>query len=259
MTQAPIFILGTMRSGTTLMRVILNRHAHIEIGPESGFMRAVQHIKTVPNWNFGQGWYERFGLSEADINHRIRGFYAEIFQQHATRQGKRRWGEKTPFHRLAMGEMAEIFPDAVFIVMLRHAGAVTMSLKKWKYEAEKSIKDWVHSNREMRRVTARLDEDRVFWCRYEDLLSRPEPTLRSMMQFLDEPWTKELLQPDTTSNVVLEGGTRSGDPMDTSRIDQWRTKISPREETLLENLAGKTLEEFGYVVTTAMPFREGIL
>lgn len=248
-----------MRSGTTLMRLVLNRHAHIEIGPESGFMRAVRNIKTVPNWNFGQGWYERFGLSEADMNYRIRGFYAEIFQQHATRQGKRRWGEKTPFHRLAMREMAEIFPNAVFIVMLRHAGAVAMSLKKWKYEVEKSIKDWVRGNREMRRITGLLDEERVLWCRYEDLVSRPERITRSVMRFLDEPWSEELLQPDVTSKVVLEGGTRNGDPMDVSRIDRWRQQVSSQEEALLENLAGRALEEFGYALTTAMPFREGVL
>ena len=255
---APIFILGTMRSGTTLMRVILNRHANIEIGPESGFMRAVRNIKAVPNWQFGEGWYERFGLSEVDVNQRIREFYAEIFRQHAARQGKRRWGEKTPFHRFAMREMSEIFPDALFVVMLRHVGAVSMSLKKWKYEVETSIEDWVRSNRKMRKVTSHLDDDRVLWCRYEDLVSSPERTIKQVLHFLDEEFAEELLLPSTTTGDVLEGGTKSGDPIDASRIDRWLNEISDKEEKLVHDLAGSALEEFGYQLKTAMPVGGGV-
>ena len=254
--RAPIFILGTMRSGTTLMRVILNRHPHIEIGPESGFMRSVQSIKTVPNWKFGKSWYERFGLSEADLNHRIRKFYGEIFLEHANTMGKRRWGEKTPFHRFDMLEISQIFPDALFLVMLRHAGAVCMSLKKWEYDLESSVKDWVQSYRRMSGVTRRLGEDRVFWCRYECLLSRPEATLASVMKFLGEPFVDALLAPRRGPDQVLEGGTRTGDEIDVSRIDRWLAEISPAEQQVVETLAGATLESFGYQLRTATPPEE---
>lgn len=68
----PIFILGTQRSGTTLLRLMLDSHEHISIGFESGFMIAVDTIKRLPNWNYGKDWYRRYGMEEEDLNARIR-------------------------------------------------------------------------------------------------------------------------------------------------------------------------------------------
>ena len=121
MTSPPIFIVGSMRSGSTMLRLILDSHPNIAVPPETGFMGAVAATKVIPNWRFGEQWFTRLGWSEDEINHRIREFYAPMFERFTAQQGKSRWAEKTPFHVGHIPAMAEIFSDAVFVGIVRHA------------------------------------------------------------------------------------------------------------------------------------------
>lgn len=121
-----------------MLRLILDSHPNIAIGEETGFMRAVDTIIEIPNFHVGKEWYARYDISTDELYERIREFYAGIFEDHATRSGKVRWGEKTPFHRLHMETMAEIFPDCQFVASVRHPGAVATSLKRWDYGWQES-------------------------------------------------------------------------------------------------------------------------
>lgn len=173
----PIFIMGTQRSGTTLMRLILDSHDHIAIGFETGFMRAVQSIKEIPDWKYGKEWYRRYGMDEADINRRINEFYSGIFGDYARAQGKVRWGEKTPLNLRHMAEMAEIFPDAKFIGMVRHVGAVVASMLRWNNTFEGAVDYWVTGNTRLHSAAGGLGPERFLLCRYEDLVADPRSTL----------------------------------------------------------------------------------
>ena len=53
----PIFVVGSMRSGSTMLRLILDSHPRIAVPPETGFMGAVSATKRIPEWQFGEGWY----------------------------------------------------------------------------------------------------------------------------------------------------------------------------------------------------------
>ncbi len=55
MLDRPIFICGTMRSGSTLFRLILDSHPNISISEETGFMGALTATKRIPNWQHGVG------------------------------------------------------------------------------------------------------------------------------------------------------------------------------------------------------------
>src|SRR3954463_2695033 len=98
MPGGPIFVVGTMRSGSTLFRLVLDAHPHIAIPEETGFMGALAATKQIPGWRHGRGWFERIGWSEAEFDARLRDFYSGLFERHARSQGKQRWGEKTPMH-----------------------------------------------------------------------------------------------------------------------------------------------------------------
>src|SRR3954453_21234100 len=128
MSDGPVFIVGTMRSGSTLFRLILDAHPRIAISEETGFMGAVTATKDIPHWQHGHHWFQRIGWTEEEFDARLRAFYGGLFERHARSQGKQRWGEKTPMHARHIPQMAALFPDAVFVGIVRHPGAVVHSL-----------------------------------------------------------------------------------------------------------------------------------
>ena len=127
--DSPIFVVGSMRSGSTLLRLVLDSHERIAIGHETGFMGAVAATVQIPGWLHGKDWYLRLGWSREELDARIADFYGGIFGRYAEQQGKARWGDKTPFHTYHMTQMAHIFPTSVFVGIVRHPGAVATSLR----------------------------------------------------------------------------------------------------------------------------------
>lgn len=254
----PIFIMGTQRSGTTLMRLLLDSHEHIAVGFETGFMRAVRGIKEIPDWNYGKDWYRRYGFDEADINSRIRAFYSGIFSDYARAQGKRRWGEKTPLNLRHMAEMAEIFPEAQFLCMVRHVGAVVASMLRWNNTYDDAVRYWVTGNARFNDLGPDLGPNRFLLCRYEDLVTDPRTTLQQIMDFLGEPWSDNLLrhhevQAARGGKMKVEGGTRRDRPLDASGIDAWRDRLDPAQMEGLSGEPAPLLRSFGYEVDTAVP------
>lgn len=238
----PVFVVGSMRSGSTLLRLILDSHPNIAIGPESGFMGALLATKEIPGWKFGNGWYERFGWSEDELDARLRDFYDGIFRRYASDQGKQRWGDKTPFHTAHMGAMARVFPDSVFVGIVRHPGAVAASLRKnFHYTFADALDYWSVTNRSMLRAGAELG-DRFALCRYEDVLLEGEPTLRGLIGFLGEPWSPDVLehhrvQREKGSPRLSDGGTITSEPIDSERALRWLDSTTPEDRRALDRTA----------------------
>ena len=79
MMDRPIFVVGTMRSGSTVFRLILDAHPRISISEETGFMGAVAATKQIPNWHHGRGWFQRIGWAEEELDARLREFWSGLF------------------------------------------------------------------------------------------------------------------------------------------------------------------------------------
>ncbi len=218
--MAPIFLVGTMRSGTTLLRLILDSHERLAIANESGFLRAVAAAKVIPDQHDGADWYRRFGVSDQEMNERLRAFYDDIFSSWAHSQGKVRWGDKTPFHIDQLPLMNQIFPDAAVVGIIRHPGAVVASQMRRGRDFASAVRSWRRSNLRLVRAAARPPlRDHVTVLRYEDLVGDPEGTLRQLLDFLQEDWSPNLLRHHEVHRerggpAVAEGGTRSWDPID---------------------------------------------
>ncbi|MBA3618768.1 MAG: sulfotransferase [Acidothermales bacterium] len=255
---SPIFIVGSMGSGSTLLRLILDSHDHIAIGQETSFMRLVLAHRWVPFWRFGDKWHGRLGLTEEDLDAELRDFYGGLFERYARQQGKRRWGEKTPHHVWHAAAMAKLFPDSVFLGIVRHPGGTTGSLmSRFRFEASRGVAHWLRANRELVNQGARLGE-RFLLCRYEDLVLEPEKTLRELFDWLDEPWQPQVLQHhevqrDKGAPQVVDGRTRSDDPVDTERVAKWMTGLDVDDRELLRREAGAWADFFGYDVDGALP------
>jgi Sulfotransferase family len=252
MLARPIFIVGTMRSGSTLFRLVLDAHPRIAISEETGFMGAVAATKRIPNWHRGEGWFERIGWTEDELDARLREFWSGMFERHALAEGKQRWGEKTPFHSRHMSSMATVFPDAVFVGIVRHPGAVVHSLmRKFHYGIADAAAYWDVTNREILRRGVELGADRFALVRYEDLVQQPKETLLELFEWLDEPWSDDVLhhndvQAARGAPLISAGGTRPRDRITPELADRWAEVLPAQERELLIQRTGAVAALLGY-------------
>lgn len=257
MSLGPIFMVGTMRSGSTLFRLILDAHPNIAISEETGFMGALAATKTIPHWHHGRGWYDRLGWSEEELDARLRKFYSGMFERYAVSQGKKRWGDKTPFHSRHIAEMARVFPDAVFVAIIRHPGAVVNSLvQKFHYEVSDAAGYWEQTNLEILRHGAVLGDSRFALVRYEDLVLHSEITLRELMYWLDESWSDDLLQHNQVqarkgAPRISAGSTRTRDPINSEVPSHWLEELDEHQREMLAAKSGALARFLGYDPTSS--------
>jgi hypothetical protein len=240
--EGPIFVVGSMRSGSTLLRLILDSHPRIAIGAETGFMGAVMGTKRIASWKYGAEWYRRIDWSEPELDERLREFYTGMFARYAAQRGKARWGEKTPFHTAHIATMAEIFPTSVFVGIVRHPGAVAASLQRsFHYTFDEALSYWTAVNLDLVSGASELG-DRFVLCRYEDLVTDGEPVLRELMQAVGEEFSPHLLQHHVVQREqgtprVVDGSTSTRDPIDPRRANRWTEDLTAADRGALERTA----------------------
>ena len=238
----PIFIIGAMGSGSTLLRLILDSHPNIAIPRETGFMRAYNAHQFIPYKWSGRNWAKRMGWTRKELDEELARFYDRIFMRNVERQGKQRWGDKTPYHTWHVDDMARLFPDAVFVGIVRHpGGCVGSNMNRWGHGVKQASYHYSRYNREIARQAARLG-DRFAIVRYEDLVLQPEPLLRELLEWLGEPWSDDVLAHHTVQGarggrVKVEGRSRVDEPIDTSRIAKWTTRMSEGQRATLQAAA----------------------
>ena len=121
-SSAPIFIVGCQRSGTTLLRLMLDSHRNISCGPETRFLRELEPI-------IGANWHRisRFGFSREYWISKLAEFFDSFQSEYAAARGKTRWADKSPLYALILPFIWELFPDAQVIHVIRDVRDVTAS------------------------------------------------------------------------------------------------------------------------------------
>ena len=258
--SGPVFVVGPMGSGTTLMRLVLDSHDNLALAPETGLARLLLAHEYVPFWKFGAEWYGRLGLTRDDLDAELRAFYGGIYGGFAARHGATRWGDKTPFHTWHMHRLARVFPDAVFVGTVRHPGAVAASLHdRFGFTWAAGVRHWVRSTTEMVWRGSRLGE-RFLLCRYEDVVTDPEPVLRELFDWLGEPWLPQVLAFHEVHRArgtaaEVEGRTRSDEPLDPARIARWTETADGRLSGLLRRDTAVLAGMLGYDLDQPVPCR----
>src|SRR5579875_3741254 len=93
----PIFIVGCPRSGTTLLRRMIDSHPHLSCGPETGFLHDLERAERL-NWER----LVRFGVGRREWRARAAEYFAWPHVQYMEAHGKRRWADKTPSYALLL-------------------------------------------------------------------------------------------------------------------------------------------------------------
>lgn len=271
--DAPVFIVGAPRSGTTMLRLMLNAHPRIAIPFESDFIpkfhdRLVdygnlddpENVARLLNDIAEQSFVRRGGLirdkqailarhptSYADLVSAIYGVYAES-------EGKRRWGDKDPDHTVRMDLLWNLFPGCRIIHIVRDGRAVATSLRKLDWGSRNLLKlasDWSWRVTLAHKMGMMIGARFYMEVRYERLVREPVTTLREVCAFLGEPFDVKMLGYHVTAKDAIPADSmkyhlNSVRSPDASKADSWRTQMPRSDLTLFDEVAGSTLEAFGY-------------
>jgi len=251
--KSPFFIIGNPRSGTTLLRLMLNNHRNIIVPPECGF--AVWWYEKYKDWSkdscqdkkardyflqdlIASKKIETWNLDFEGLGEYIRSMmpinYAELvsciytFFGYSTGRTFDRWGDKNNFHIQRVETLHKIFPSAFFIHIIRDGRDVACSYKnlakmnllsKYAPNLPTNIVDiateWT-KNIEM----AISSFDAIGWSKvcevhYEDLVAKSQVQLENICDFLDEPYDDRML------DYYLHNKEEQQEPLE---FLQWKSK-----------------------------------
>jgi hypothetical protein len=280
------FVVGVPRSGTTLLRLMLDAHPDVAIPAETGFLLSIVNrpssagplspielhrlVTRSPNWqDVALGEREYLGaltsLHPYSVSDGLRAFY----RLYARKFGKPRWGEKTPANLERLQAIAQIVPEAHFIHIIRDGRDVALSLRAMWFAPGRDMatlgRYWSERIRQARREAER--NLRYLEIRYEDLIADPERTLRDVCAFIGLAFDPCMLRYHETARQRLDEVTTwigpdgrvtvtkeqrlynqrfTSLPPAADRVGRWRGEMTSEERAEFEAAAGDLLEELGY-------------
>src|SRR5205085_6800691 len=170
-SNRPIFIVGCQRSGTTLLRLMLDSHPNVSCGPETRFLQDFAKL-TSESWDR----LSLYGFPKSYWLDKSAEFFDSFQTEYAKSRGKTRWADKTPRYALSLGYINELFPASQIVHVIRDGRDVGASHRdRWGYwSAVKAVEKWQRYIRAARRVGERMPGDRYAEVRYEELVRDPE-------------------------------------------------------------------------------------
>ncbi len=213
------FVLGAGRSGTTMLRLMLDSHSRLAIPPETGFAEEIERrmsdgtpladaaLGAISDCHNGAS----FGLSRIDLAQAfadlppgdrsgggvglaLRAFY----RLYAARRGKPRWGDKTPIHTGHVARLARHLPEARFIHLIRDGRDVAASIRDLWFAPSRDpaalARWWRETIETARRQASGLPPGRYFEVRYEDLVSHPRRELERICAWIELPFEAGMLE-----------------------------------------------------------------
>lgn len=284
LSPAP-FVVGVNRSGTTLLRLMLDAHPDLAIPPETHFVPELIETfgagpaepgRMAAAIAAGREWSD-FGFSEDELAAAISaeaatgaaGAVRAFFRLYAHRAGKPRWGDKTPAYGRSMTAIAGTLPEARFVHVIRDGRDVLLSIREHsdrRRPAERVAERWRSRVVDAREQARSLPHYREV--RFERLVSDPEPVLREICELIALPWSPAMLAHHRGAATRMEEMRRELPPSaerqalgverrmatharaveapDPTRAERWRRDLSDEDRRRFESVAGELLQELGY-------------
>jgi hypothetical protein len=284
------FVVGMNRSGTTLLRMMLDAHPELAIPPETHFVpdviKACRRREAAPEAALAamkshREWGD-FELSDEEMLERIRArerfdageVLRAFYEAYAEREQKPRWGEKTPRYVGQMPRIASALPEARFIHVVRDGRDVALSV------LDRTVRDLTAADvagrwrRKIEKARAAAPKLRHYVeIRYEDMILDTESTLRRICEFIELRWDGAMLDyhersPERLAEMKrpLPADGRSAEldvdrrmathamttkPPDADRVSRWKRQMSESDREAFEDVAGLTLADLGYETATS--------
>jgi Sulfotransferase family len=265
----PLLILGVRRSGTTLLRVMLDRHSQLAVPDESYFVPqlADRHLRRVDVDEFVDDLRRLGALADWDVPlDRVRARLRDgmpvgeaigtVYAVYADARGKRRWGDKTPMYMQNLRLLGRLFPDALYVHLIRDGRDAALSFlavprgimtETWMQPRTPAgfASQWRTEVAAARRLGRRVGP-RYVEVRYEQLVAEPERALRRICQFAGLEYEPAML--DYAGDVDVSAKPHQQRLMQppTKGVRDWRTQMSVEDAAAFEHVAGDLLCQLGY-------------
>ena len=268
-----MIVLGVRRSGTTLLRVMLDRNPALAVPDESYFVPqlARRHGGTVEPASFVDDLRRlptlaEWGLPADAVAARLRPgmttgqAIAAVFEAYAAQRGKPRWGDKTPLYMQHVPLLERLFPEASFVHLIRDGRDAALSFlsvpsgimtEGWGYprDAAGFACQWATEVRAARALGGRVGPGRYLELRYEALVADPAGELRRTCSFAGLEYDDAMLgYVGRTESAGKAHHQRLNEPP-RAGVRDWSSEMPVADRAAFEAVAGDLLAELGYPVT----------
>jgi hypothetical protein len=273
--DAPFFVVGNDRSGTTILRLVLDRSREAAVPPESMFLldfasvrrrggledperaaRFVAEVWSHPKvrlWNLSAGPPSvPAGLSHAEA---YRFAVESPFRAYAAAAAKQRFGDKTPAYLHAVDELLAVWPDARVVVLVRDGRDVALSIRAVPFgpnNAYAAARWWARGIRAGIEAERRHPEQ-VLTLRYEDLVADPDTQVRRVCEHVGLGYNGEMLAIERSGPGRIVAGQAAWFAGVSAGITDaasglWRAEMPEPDRRVVVAVAGAELRELGYEV-----------
>lgn len=256
----PIFAIGCHRSGTTLVRYLIDAHPRIACPGETKFISALAGVFDHAQVSSG---LRALGCGPADMYAGYRQLINRLMSAHARRQGKVRWADKTPNYYRIIEFIDRVFAGQVlYVFIVRHPLDTVDSLAGWHRDADPDLhaalvqhgddlygraRYWVEVNERLH-YFHRACPDRSWALRYEDLVADPAGQAAALMAFLGEDCPDDLVERALTAEHAPGYGDdkiRQTRRIHGDSVGKWRSWPRSRRDALARVVA-PTARLWGY-------------
>jgi len=269
----PFFIVGNDRSGTTVLRLVLDRSSEAAVPPESMFLMDFASVRRrgglddphraarfaaevwshpkVRHWGLsGHPPEVPAGLSHAEA---YRFAVEAPFRAYAAKEGKQRFGDKTPAYVHCLDEVFAVWPAARVVVLVRDGRDVARSITALPFGPNNpySAARWWSRGIRAGLQAERLHPRQVLTVRYEDLVADPPGLVRQVCGHVGLGYNSEMLAIERSSPEKIIAGQAEwfaelATPISDSGSGRFLTEMGEEERRIVESVSGDELRTLGY-------------
>jgi LPS sulfotransferase NodH len=272
--EKPIFIVSAPRSGSTLLRLVLDAHPNIavpspawlyefvtpflysygDISNEANFRELANDMINMPTI---QQWAPDYSVDELVENCPNRTFkeaYNYLHIKVAEATGKVRWGEKSPRNGYWIKEIKADFPDAQFVHIVRDGRDQAIDISQSQSMRPCSVlmgaHFWKHYVSGITRDLAELDDGDGYTIKYESMCADPETELKKLCDFLGEDFDGQMVRHNETDNTKawssLGNHVATGARISTKYCEMYKTRLKGEDAQVLESVIGDLLKHYDF-------------
>jgi Sulfotransferase family len=283
-TDSPVIIIGTERSGSNLLRLMLDLHPNIAVPHPPHFMRYLAPLASTygdltDEANRRRLVRDALALLRAHIHPweckidedlavresrpTVFGVTAALYEQYRRAAGKPRWGCKSTFMVDHVDGVLAEYPGARLIWLVRDPLDVAASMRQSVFgpcQPRLSAELWHRQQRKALVAVRRWGTATIRMVRYEDLVTSPRPELGGVMRHLGEEFDPAMLAHHETAATsrlsrMCESWQRTGQPVNADRIGSHWDELTAKERRQVLAVTGELRSELGYERLAVPPGR----